>query len=189
LLPTTTTNTVANNNINLTQNNQNSQNINNNNIVNSNNNNDNISYRNSVQLKTRNYGSIFHNSSDTYTINFNKICGLETFPKKIKIIESSKTEGNSEKEKKNREFFFAKNLIYKCLNMGYMTNQEILNEIEMLSNKHKLDDQMGEELVRIGKKIDNEADITRKVLKNKNPNQDIMFGKVEDKNIRFRKLN
>ena len=189
LLPTTTTNTVANNNINLTQNNQNSQNINNNNIVNSNNNNDNISFRNSVQLKTRNYGSIFHNSSDTYTINFNKICGLETFPKKIKIIESSKTEGNSEKEKKNREFFFAKNLIYKCLNMGYMTNQEILNEIEMLSNKHKLDDQMGEELVRIGKKIDKEADITRKVLKNKNPNQDIMFGKVEDKNIRFRKLN
>ena len=86
LLPTTTTNTVANNNINLTQNNQNSQNINNNNIVNSNNNNDNISYRNSVQLKTRNYGSIFHNSSDTYTINFNKICGLETFPKKIKIL-------------------------------------------------------------------------------------------------------
>ena len=189
LLPTTTTNTVANNNINLTQNNQNSQNINNNNIVNSNNNNDNISFRNSVQLKTRNYGSIFHNSSDTYTINFNKICGLETFPKKIKIIESSKTEGNSEKEKKNREFFFAKNLIYKCLNMGYMTNQEILNEIEMLSNKHKLDDQMGEELVRIGKKIDKEADITRKVLKNKNPNQDIMFGKVEDKNIRYKKLN
>ena len=188
-VPTTTTNTVANNNnINLTQNNQNSQNNNNNNIINSNNNNDNISFRNSVQLKTRNYGSIFHNSSDTYTINFNKICGLETFPKKIKIIESSKTEGN-EKEKKNKEFFFAKNLIYKCLNMGYMTNQEILNEIEMLSNKHKLDDQMGEELVRIGKKIDKEADVTRKVLKNKNPNQDIMFGKVEDKNIRYKKLN
>ena len=191
-VPTTTTNTVANNNNNLTQNNQNSQNNNNLNVVNNNNNDlNNISYRNSVQLKTRNYGSLFHNSSDTYSINFNKICGLETFPKRIKIIESSKTEGNvnSEKEKKNKEYFFGKNLIYKSLNMGYMTNQEILNEIEMLSNKHKLDDQMGEELVRIGYKIDNEADVTRKVLKNKNPNQDIMFGKVEDKNIRFKKLN
>ena len=67
-VPTTTTNTVANNNnINLTQNNQNSQNNNNLNVVNNNNNDlNNISYRNSVQLKTRNYGSLFHNSSDTY---------------------------------------------------------------------------------------------------------------------------
>jgi hypothetical protein len=110
-VPTTTTNTVANNNNNLTQNNQNSQNNNNLNVVNNNNNDlNNISYRNSVQLKTRNYGSLFHNSSDTYSINFNKICGLETFPKRIKIIESSKTEGNvsSEKEKKNKEYFFGK---------------------------------------------------------------------------------
>ena len=194
---TTTTNTANNNNLNnLNQNNQTSQNNNNVNINNNNNDVNNIpsGVRNSIQLKTRNYGSMFHNSSDSYTINFNKICGLETFPKKIKIIESSKTEGNAntENEKnnvKNREFLLGKNLIFRSLNMGYMTNQEILNEIEMLSNKHKLDDQMGEELVRIGYKIYKEADSARKVLKNKSPNQDIMFGKVEDKKIRFRKLN
>jgi hypothetical protein len=182
-------NTINNNN------NTNVNNSNNNNINNNNNNNINVapSFRHSVQLKTRN-SALFH-SPDIYTINFNKICGLETFPKRLKIIETSKTEANendninNNNTLKQREYNLVTHLIAKSLNMGYMTNQEILNEIEMLSNKHKLDDQMGEELVRIGDKVKQEADSTRNVLKNKNPNQDIMFGKVEDKNIRFKKLN
>mgnify|MGYP006988977378 CR=1 FL=1 len=41
----------------------------------------------------------------------------------------------------------------KKLNPGYMTIQEIFDEIISLSNKHKINDEGSEELLKVGKEV------------------------------------
>lgn len=83
-----------------------------------------------------------------YNINYNKICGLEVYPGKIKL-----------KEKENSVVFNRNNVLKypltksindkKTNSQGYMTLIEILEEINSLINKHKRIDAGGEELSKI----------------------------------------
>ena len=105
-----------------------------------------------------------------YDINYNKICGLEVYPGKLKIKEK-------EKEKENNSIFIQNNIsrspyTMKSINFhdnkkgnipGYMTLVEILEEINSLINKHKKIDAGGEELTNIwlDTKAENEKAVNR----------------------------
>ena len=98
-----------------------------------------------------------YHKNNRYTINYNKICGLEVFPGKLKIKEREK-----EKEKEKIGAFspirsITKPLSIKSVNFqdkkgntnGYMTLVEILEEINYLINKQKKIDAGGEELSKV----------------------------------------
>ena len=103
-----------------------------------------------------------------YDINYNKICGLEVYPGKLKI---------KEKEKENMSIFNQNSISRSPFNMksitihdnkkgnapGYMTLVEILEEINSLINKHKKIDAGGEELsnIWIDTKTENEKAVNR----------------------------
>jgi hypothetical protein len=104
------------------------------------------------------------NYHDIYHINYNKIAGLETYPGKFNIIINDQKNFAQIKKKA----FMPINLTYydnRKNNMGYMTSQEILNEITSLSNKHKISDEGGEELLKIGKDVNEIALHTRNKLR------------------------
>ena len=97
--------------------------------------------------------SFDYHRNNRYTINYNKICGLEVYPGKIKIKEK-------EKEKVggfNQNRLSTLPLSVKSVNIqdkkgninGYMTLAEILEEINMLINKQKKIDAGGEELNKV----------------------------------------
>ena len=105
----------------------------------------------------KNYKSKVNNR---FIINYNKICGLEVYPGKLKLKEKEK-----EKEKENINSFSPGKsvkipLITRSINIqdykkapvpGYMTLVEILEEINSLINKQKRIDDTGEALSRIWK--------------------------------------
>ena len=104
------------------------------------------------------------NYHDIYHINYNKIAGLETYPGKFNIIINDLKNFPQIKKKA----FMPINSTYldnRKNNMGYMTSQEILNEITSLSNKHKISDEGGEELLKIGKDVNEVALLTRNKLR------------------------
>ncbi len=122
---------------------------------------------------------------DLYSINYNKICGLETYPGRLKIISEPKTDNTTTQstvlnEKVNA---FGKGILNHILNTnkssGYMTLDEILSEITILINKHKIDDLIPEEMLRIEKKIINKATKIRNKLKDPAPYQNLVIGKVD----------
>ena len=49
----------------------------------------------------------------------------------------------------------------KKISSGYMTSQEIIDEIIVLSNKHKISDGGADELLKAGEEIKNLAYITK----------------------------
>jgi hypothetical protein len=111
-------------------------------------------------LKAMSLSKNYRNRDNKYIINYNKICGLEVYPGKLKIKEK---EINKEKEIVN-SFSPGKStripLITKSINIqdnkkapipGYMTVVEILEEINSLINKQKRIDDTGEALSRIWK--------------------------------------
>ena len=102
-----------------------------------------------------------------YNINYNKICGLEVYPGKLKIKEKEKEKernniGNVVQNKYNKISFLTKSVNInenrKGGTSGYMTLVEILEEINTLINKQKKIDAGGEELSKIWNetKIQNE---------------------------------
>ena len=104
---------------------------------------------------------IYH---DIYYINYNRIAGLETYPGKYNITISDIKKFPSIKKK---PFMHINTTNYenKKNNMGYMTYQEIFDEIIALSNKHKISDEGPEELIKIGKDVNEVAFHARNKLK------------------------
>ena len=101
---------------------------------------------------------------DIYYINYNKIAGLETYPGKFNILIN---ESKNFPPIKKKPFFHINTVNFenKKNNMGYMTSQEIFDEIIALSNKHKISDEGPEELIKIGKEINETAYHARNKLK------------------------
>ena len=101
------------------------------------------------------------NYENRYTINYNKICGLEVYPGKLKIKEKENiiSSFSPERQSQSRIPYNLKSInVYdnKKGNIpGYMTLVEILDEIGSLINKHKNID-AGQELTRIWKETKNE---------------------------------
>jgi len=91
---------------------------------------------------------------DIYYINYNKIAGLETYPGKfnIQMTENSKLFPTFKKKQYHNNYFNSLNDKNK-LNPGYMTVQEIFDEIISLSNKHKINDEGCEELLKVGNEV------------------------------------
>ena len=106
---------------------------------------------------------IYH---DIYHINYNKIAGLETYPGKFNILLSENKLIPSIR-KKPAIHINTNNFENKKNNnmMGYMTSQEIFDEITALSNKHKISDEGPEELIKVGKEINEVAYHARNKLK------------------------
>ena len=104
---------------------------------------------------------IYH---DIYYIDYNKIAGLETYPGKFNIIIN---ENKNYPPIKKRAFnqINSTNMENKKNNMGYMTSQEIFDEIISLSNKHKISDEGAEELLRVGKEVNEVAGQARNKLR------------------------
>ncbi len=119
---------------------------------------------------------------ELYTINYNKIPGLEAYPGRIKIIENNKLE-NIPISKSSSIYNFRK-AVSKILNneinkkQSYFTFNEIMNEIEAISNKHKADEQIPEQMLQIENEIFDEASVARKTLRDKNPNEKLQFGLI-----------
>ncbi len=119
---------------------------------------------------------------ELYTINYNKIQGLEAYPGRIKIIENNKLE-NIPISKSSSIYNFRK-AVSKILNneinkkQSYFTFNEIMNEIEAISNKHKADEQIPEQMLQIENEIFDEASVARKTLRDKNPNEKLQFGLI-----------
>ena len=100
------------------------------------------------------YVSSFANKDihhDIYYINYNKIAGLETYPGKFNIQMTENSKLFPTLKKKHNNFLTLND--NKKLNPGYMTIQEIFDEIISLSNKHKINDEGSEELLKVGKEV------------------------------------
>lgn len=112
---------------------------------------------NNIHPKKESYYDIYH-------INYNKIAGLETYPGKFNIL---KTDNKKFPVIKKRAFMHINTVNFenKKMNMGYMTSQEIFDEIIALSNKHKISEEGPEELINIGKEINAGASHVRNKLK------------------------
>ena len=123
---------------------------------------------------------------ELYSTNFNKIQGLEAYPGRIKIIENNKLENIPVAKSSSINNF--KKAVSKLLNneinkkQGYFTFNEIINEIETISNKHKADEQIPEQMLLIEKEICDEADFEKRKLRDKNPNEKLQFGLINRKN-------
>ena len=77
-------------------------------------------------------------------MNYNKIAGLETYPGKFNIVIDEIKRFPS--MKKRPIHLGTMNYENKKNNLGYMTSQEIFDEITALNNKHKISDEGPEEL-------------------------------------------
>ena len=93
---------------------------------------------------------------DIYHINYNKIAGLETYPGNFNILFN---ENKILPAIKKRAILPLNsiNFEYRKINAGYMTNREIFDEIISLSNKHKISDEGAEELIKVGKEVNEVA--------------------------------
>ena len=100
---------------------------------------------------------------DIYYMNYNKIAGLETYPGKFNIVIDEIKRFPS--MKKRPIHLNTMNYENKKNNLGYMTSQEIFDEITALSNKHKISDEGPEELIKIGKEVNEVAFHARNKLR------------------------
>lgn len=144
---------------------------------------------------------------DTYEINYNKISGLETYPGKFKVIDTKKEKLASTPSTAtlntmantmstgfmagDKKLQSSRNILKQIASTplkerkitrpssSYMTYNEMLDEIQMLINKHKNDDYGNEELIQLSNKIKKEAFKYRIKLKNPAPNTKLVFGKFK----------
>ena len=133
----------------------------------------------------------FYQPEDTFTIRYNQICGLETYAAIIKMIEKniSKRTILTQNKEKDYQKIFGKNVMNKLFPeyyreniSGYMTLNEILYEINILLNKHKIDDEMYiDYLKNIIIKVKDLYKKNRLKLINPNPNQKIQPEKFKYK--------
>ena len=96
-------------------------------------------------IATRHATSKIHNPDDLYEINYNKICGLETYPGKININDKYKGDYNymnTTTASSFKDVLGLRKNISNLLSVGpsYMTFSEIMAEKQMLVNKHKTDE-------------------------------------------------
>ena len=133
----------------------------------------------------------FYQPEDTFTIRYNQICGLETYAAIIKMIEKniSKRTILTQNKEKDYQKIIGKNVMNKLFPeyyreniSGYMTLNEILYEINILLNKHKIDDEMYiDYLKNIIRKVKDLYKKNRLKLINPNPNQKIQPEKFQYK--------
>ena len=116
---------------------------------------------------------IYH---DIYHINYNRIGGLETYPGKFNILITDPKMIRNSRKKQQNSYTTSSNIQSniqndnkKVINTAYMTNQEILDEIIALSNKHKISDEGTETLLRVGKDINQVSTTIKNKLKEKGP--------------------
>ena len=175
------TNNNSNNNINFTNNNNNENTNNNTNNDNINNNNDNINIENNKENNNNIQKSKL--KEDFYSINFNKIRGLEVFPGRIVIKEINKNvkQNNLKTSSYNRFINLCAKNIENNKKDDYLTFNEIMSDIQIISNKHKADEQIPEQMLQIQDEVYDDAERTRTVLKDKNPNDNLQFGLFKKK--------
>ena len=133
----------------------------------------------------------FYLPEDTFTIRYNQICGLETYAAIIKMIEKNISKRTLYTQNKDKDYqkTFGKNIMnklfpeyYKENISNYMTLNEILYEINILLNKHKIDDEMYiDYLKNIIIKVKDLYKKNRLKLINPNPNQKIQPEKFKYK--------
>ena len=133
----------------------------------------------------------FYQPEDTFTIRYNQICGLETYAAIIKMIEKNISKRTLYTQNKDKDYqkIFGKNIMnklfpeyYKENISNYMTLNEILYEINILLNKHKIDDEMYiDYLKNIIIKVKDLYKKNRLKLINPNPNQKIQPEKFKYK--------
>ena len=171
-------NTNNNSNNNLNKNNNNNDNLNNN-INNDNINNDN----NNNEINNENNNNVKKLKEDFYSINFNKIRGLEVFPGRIVIKEINKNvkQNNLKTSSYNRFINLCAKNIENNKKDDYLTFNEIMSDIQIISNKHKADEQIPEQMLQIQDEVYDDAERTRTVLKDKNPNDNLQFGLFKKK--------
>ena len=98
---------------------------------------------------------------DIYHINYNRIGGLETYPGKFNVLFTE-----TKNFPTNKKLYLGKSIIEnKKNNTGYMTYKEILDEIISLSNKHKISEGGREELLRIDKDVNENAQLAIEKLR------------------------
>ncbi len=108
---------------------------------------------------------------------------MEALPGKIKLTEIQKTEN----QKSNLIHEYIKKTISKYINYnnterrGYMSLNEVLSEIQTISNKHKAAEQIPEQMLAIEKEVKEIAADTALHLKDRNPNGNLQFGLFERK--------
>ena len=137
---------------------------------------------------------------EKYKINLNKINGLETFPKKITIDEdiintntNINTNYSNVNESTTKKTLTNKN---RCVSSkpkttlttynnsvftnAYMTFNEVITDIKIQRDKHKIRNQAQEMLYRLNTKLDKTANKYRKKLKDQNPYESHKpFGRVD----------
>ena len=133
----------------------------------------------------------FYLPEETFTIRYNQICGLETYAAIIKMIEKNISKRTLYTQNKDKDYqkTFGKNIMnklfpeyYKENISNYMTLNEILYEINILLNKHKIDDEMYiDYLKNIIIKVKDLYKKNRLKLINPNPNQKIQPEKFKYK--------
>ena len=133
----------------------------------------------------------FYLPEDTFTIRYNQICGLETYAAIIKMIEKNISKRTLYTQNKDKDYqkTLGKNIMnklfpeyYKENISNYMTLNEILYEINILLNKHKIDDEMYiDYLKNIIIKVKDLYKKNRLKLINPNPNQKIQPEKFKYK--------
>ena len=124
---------------------------------------------------------------DTFVVNYNKINGMETFPKKVVIEEDSNGGLNTCRGYIKRKLILhTQNKIrnvsskLRCNSMSntsYMDFNQVMSEINVQIDKHKTQNQAHEELKRMNRKIEKLALKTRMKLKDSNPTEKKTFGK------------
>ena len=120
----------------------------------------------------------------TYTINSNDICGLEALPGKIKLTDIPKNDNqkpNLIHEYIKRNFISKLSSSVNTERRGYLNLNEVLSEIQTISNKHKAAEQIPEQMLAIEKEVKEIAADTALHLKDRNPNGNLQFGLFERK--------
>ena len=134
---------------------------------------------------------IYH---DIYHINYNRIGGLETYPGKFNIKIGDIKEFKTSRTLRKKGFSYTTtnannpmNAENRKINSGYMTSNEIFDEIIALSNKHKISDEGTETLLKVGKEIDDVSSYVKNKLKEKGPPIRLGLDLIKKPNMRKNK--
>ena len=154
---------------------------------------ENVSRRKStavLRFKSSMRNLIFKGMQDKHGITcyYGKVRNMEIYPAVIKIIDDRKStvDSNSpyETEYARRLNYLKQKEMYKELmkkHHRYLTKNEILSEIEMLSNKHKGEEYNEQMMIDINVDVGEEAAKMRNSLKEKNKyDNNLTFGKYKD---------
>ena len=109
---------------------------------------------------------------------------MEALPGKIKLTDIPKNDNqkpNLIHEYIKRNFISKLSSSVNTERRGYMNLNEVLSEIQTISNKHKAAEQIPEQMLAIEKEVKEIAADTALHLKDRNPNGNLQFGLFERK--------